>query len=212
MLFTALAVNLFVSLCSAQNVVHLKTQRNMRPAPLVKRASPPINVPVCNEAIVNGLGLYSVNLSIGNPPQDVAVQLDTGSSDLWTFGPASCDATTSYCWGGFIDSSKSKSKTALPSAIPFSIQYETHNSGVEGFYYQDNVVIGTATVSSLIMAQATAASYVSNGICGIGFDSDEASVNGDGLDPYPNIIDVMLSQGLIARRAYSLWLDDLGMR
>ena len=38
---------------------------------------------------------------------------------------------------------------------------------------------------------------------GIGFDLDEAAET-----VYPNIIDDMVSQGLIATKAYSLYLDD----
>lgn len=30
---------------------------------------------------------YSVNISIGDPGQDVTVQLDTGSSDMWVIAP-----------------------------------------------------------------------------------------------------------------------------
>jgi len=47
-------------------------------------------------------------------------------------------------------------------------------------------------------------------LAGIDFDSDESAANSGAIDkPYPNIIDEMLNQGIIERRAYSLWLDDL---
>ena len=45
-------------------------------------------------------GLYYVNASIGTPPQIVQLQIDTGSSDVWMFGPGSCDSSTSKCIGG----------------------------------------------------------------------------------------------------------------
>ena len=92
------------------------------------------------------------------------------------FGPASCDATTSLCWGGVYDSQKSSSAAFFSDAIPFSIQYETKGSGVEGIYLQDTVVIGKATLTSMIVAQATAASYVASGICGMYW-----SGNGEGV-------------------------------
>lgn len=60
------------------------------------------------------------------------------------------------------------------------------------------------------MAVATDASYVSTGIMGISFDTDESIVTSGG-QVYPNIIDVMVQQQIINTRAYSLWLDDLGM-
>jgi hypothetical protein len=45
---------------------------------------------------------------------------------------------------------------------------------------------------------------------GIGFDTGE-SITNNGGKPYPNIIDVMVQQKIINTRAYSLWLDNLGM-
>jgi hypothetical protein len=53
---------------------------------------------------------------------------------------------------------------------------------------------------------------VPSGIMGIGFDTKESSLgsNGFGAGGYPNIIDVLVSEGLINSKAYSLYLDDLG--
>ena len=59
------------------------------------------------------------------------------------------------------------------------------------------------------MAVATNAKFVSTGIMGIGFSAGESLAQT--TEPYPNIIDQMVTQGLINTRAYSLWLDDLGM-
>jgi hypothetical protein len=55
------------------------------------------------------------------------------------------------------------------------------------------------------------------GVMGIGYDINEASNSGSSnMDPnapaafvYPSIIDTMVSQGFIASKAYSLYLDDL---
>lgn len=44
----------------------------------------------------NSLRSYQVQLELGTPPQPVTVSLDTGSSDLWVYGPGSC----STCEGG----------------------------------------------------------------------------------------------------------------
>jgi len=49
-------------------------------------------------------GLYYVNASVGTPPQLVQLQIDTGSSDVWMFGPHSCDSSTSECLGGACES------------------------------------------------------------------------------------------------------------
>lgn len=45
-----------------------------------------IEVPVTLVNGANGEGpQYLVNISVGTPPQEVTVQLDTGSADLWIF-------------------------------------------------------------------------------------------------------------------------------
>lgn len=49
----------------------------------------------------------------------------------------------------------------------------------------------------------------SEGILGIGYDTNEVQVDWLGEDPYPNMVDLMVKQGYIKSRAYSLWLNDL---
>ena len=70
------------TICTAQSFLHAKTQRNAQyPAlELAKRAAAaagavPDNVVLGNQGIINGLGLYSVNLSVGTPAQHVMLQL-----------------------------------------------------------------------------------------------------------------------------------------
>jgi hypothetical protein len=46
-------------------------------------------------------GLYWVNATVGTPGQLVQLQIDTGSSDVWVFGPHSCVQSTSPCLGGY---------------------------------------------------------------------------------------------------------------
>jgi hypothetical protein len=85
-----------VSVVSADpKVVKMNTYRTERKV-LVKRAEP-FNVTLGNAAAV---GLYYVNASVGTPPQLIQLQIDTGSSDVWMFGPNSCNVETSPCLGG----------------------------------------------------------------------------------------------------------------
>lgn len=106
-----------------------------------------------------------------------------------------------------VDYSQSSSATVIAKGA-FSISYVTPNSGVVGDYITDNFAVGSASLQSIIMAVATDAAYVPTGIMGIGFDTDE-SIASQAI--YPNFIDEMVKQNLIKTRAYSLWLDDLGM-
>lgn len=84
----------------------------------------------------------------------------------------------------------------------FDIEYED-DSGASGNYVTDDFTIGGVKISNLQMGLALNTS-VATGIMGIGYDTDEASAS-----IYPNIIDDMVSQGLITTKAYSLYLDDL---
>jgi hypothetical protein len=106
-----------------------------------------------------------------------------------------------------VDPSKSSSLTILDQG-GFSISYVTPGSGVVGDYISDDFGIGGITLKNITMAVATKANYVPTGIMGIGFDSGESITSTSG-QPYPNVIDEMVQQGLINSRSYSLWLNDL---
>jgi hypothetical protein len=174
-----------------------------------KRAFP---VTLQNYPYIGG-GFYFVNATVGTPPQEVQLDIDTGSSDVWMFGVHSCDITTSVCAGGVFDETASSSLTLINKG-GFEIQYFTAGSGVRGDYITDVFTIGKQTVKNLTMGVATRAESVNTGIMGIGFDTNEAIVGseeaqGETPQPYPNLLDVMKQEGLVTTRAYSLYLDDL---
>lgn len=76
-------------------VLHMPMARNPNANHLTKRGSAAVSV-------TNAMseGIYFVNATVGTPGQLVQLVLDTGSSDVWFFGPNSCDAKTSDCLGG----------------------------------------------------------------------------------------------------------------
>ncbi|KAE8333821.1 aspartic peptidase domain-containing protein [Aspergillus sergii] len=157
--------------------------------------------------ILDGKGLYWVNASVGTPPQPVQLQVDTGSSDVWMFGPQSCDLNTSPCLGNAYDPTLSSTSKILDKG-GFSIQYVTPGSGVKGDYVGDNCGFGSVSVQGLTMGVARQAQNVITGIMGIGFAAGE-SIASQGQKPYKNIIDMLVEQELINTRAYSLWLNDV---
>jgi len=57
----------------------------------------------CSVTLGNAVSqdLYYVNASVGTPKQNIALQIDTGTNDIWVFGPGSYDARTSHCLGGY---------------------------------------------------------------------------------------------------------------
>lgn len=83
----------------------------------------------------------------------------------------------------------------------FGITY-VDGSTSEGDYISDDV---TLSANNTIKGLQMGLSYKSTGgvgVMGLGYNTNEAAAT-----LYPNIIDLMVTQGLINRRAYSLYLD-----
>lgn len=92
---TLLLIFTFVLLASGTigpKVVSLPLYRNEERS-IVKRSS--AGVPIDYYALSGGS--YWLNASVGTPPQLVQLVVDTGSSDVWVFGPGSCDRN--HCLG-----------------------------------------------------------------------------------------------------------------
>jgi hypothetical protein len=64
----------------------------------------------------------------------------------------------------------------------------------------DNLVVGSTTIEGLQIGLAESAT-IDSGLLGIGYSRNVAA-----RSPYPNIIDTLEEQGLIAIKAYSLYL------
>ncbi|KAK3677037.1 hypothetical protein LTR78_003242 [Recurvomyces mirabilis] len=151
---------------------------------------------------------YHVNASIGMPGQMVSLILDTGSSDLWMFAPimrsALPDRATGIC-----DLSSSTYREV--SKEPFDISY-VDGTHVTGTYMQDTLAFGDSIMlSNLTMAIVDKMGQGHTGgmgIMGIASNAGEAAVE-EGARAYPNFMDLMVEQKLIASKTYSL---DLGGR
>ena len=158
--------------------------------------------------LTNLVNQYLINITIGTPPQKFTLQIDTGSSDLWVpwIGSDVCRNQTDQCqlFGALDNTTDSTFNDVLPGA--FNISY-VDNSGSSGDYIQDTVSIGNTTLKNMTLGFATSSSTVP-GIMGVGYAANEAIVATQ--QPYPNIINELMTQGYISTQAYSLWLNDLG--
>ncbi|KIW89425.1 uncharacterized protein Z519_10279 [Cladophialophora bantiana CBS 173.52] len=142
---------------------------------------------------------YLVDLEIGTPAQAIELSIDTGSSDIWVYGPGSCTS----CLGGVFDPTQSTSSVDDSNLGEFSTSY-FDGTAVSGYFVDDTVEFGSATVTGVTLAVATSAATTNRGIMGIGLQGLESSEV-----KYPEFLDDLASQGFIGTRSYSIYLDDL---
>lgn len=161
-------------------------------------------------------GSYFVDVEVGTPPQAQRLVIDTGSTDVWLLSD-NTDLCTSRTlqrkyFGGCISSfSTSKSSTfKTVGKGQFNITY-LDGSGATGDYILDTFSISGSSLTNLQMGMALKAT-LGTGLMGLGYSINEASNSRKNIVPaftYPSVIETMVSQGKIARKAYSLYLDDL---
>ncbi|MCJ1309653.1 hypothetical protein MMC25_003313 [Agyrium rufum] len=164
-----------------------------------------------NDTISNVGGLiYTTTLSVGNPKQEVIVQLDTGTSDFWMYAPGAtgyCESNSSLpsCeQSGTYDPTASTSATVLNQAFNFTAQVASGGE-VQGFTVIDDVFIGNFAVRQAVFGAALNGTTTPN-VLGLGFPANEILV---GVAPdVPTILDYMVAQGLIKWPAYSMYLND----
>lgn len=109
---------------------------------------------------------YLCEVQIGSDGQTFNLDFDTGSADLWVFGPQAGGDHTIY--------SASSSAEEL-SGETWSISYGD-SSGASGIVYADTVTVGGVTATSQAVEAATSvssqfASGASDGLLGLAFSS-----------------------------------------
>lgn len=159
--------------------------------------APEINIApqgVFGEAIENKLTYYLMNITIGTPPQQFLVQVDTGSSDLWI-------PSNNLLYNGYDPASSSTFQQLQES---FSIQYVKDSA--TGFWALDTIGLGGSDVQieAQKFAVANNAPDATMGILGIGPVGSETSD-----EPYPNLPETMVREGLISRNVYSMYMGSI---
>ncbi|EME80578.1 uncharacterized protein MYCFIDRAFT_21497, partial [Pseudocercospora fijiensis CIRAD86] len=162
-----------------------------------------VNVPLSNE-----LFLYYMEMTVGTPPQEFQVHVDTGSSDLWLnyAGSEYCELPSDPCITGTYNANDSSTYEYINSL--FTIQY-VDGSDSAGDYVRDEVRIMDGEV--VIPSQQFGVGYASStpdGILGIGYAANEVQVAYGG-EEYANLPVSLRNESYINTLAYSFWLNDL---
>jgi hypothetical protein len=149
-------------------------------------------------------------VTVGTPPQDQVVILDTGSSDLYfdSSSAASCQTTGQYsCRGGTFDHDQSSSSKVVAASPAFDTAFGDGSTAV-GPFAEDTIGIGDVSIEGVqfgVADQVNSTTGFAVGLMGVGYSTNEASKR-----LYPNIPEVLASSGEIASRLYSVWLNDVG--
>ncbi|KAJ8127100.1 hypothetical protein O1611_g6536 [Lasiodiplodia mahajangana] len=173
-------------------------------AQVVQRADGTVVEVISNEKMRGG---YFASCSVGTPAQQLTLQLDTGSSDIWV--PAStasvCGPQGQGCALGSYDADQSSSAALVNEN--FEIAY-VDGSSSRGDYISETFTIGDVELTNMTMGLGLQTD-IAYGLVGVGYALNEASV-AHTSEIYPNLPVVMRDEGHIKSNAYSLWLNDLG--
>ncbi|RFU77830.1 hypothetical protein TARUN_4414 [Trichoderma arundinaceum] len=196
-----------VALASAAHAQVVQFDIEKRQAPSLRRRAATIDGTLFNEKIEGG---YFLNVQVGTPGQNITLQLDTGSSDVWV--PAATSAICTEvsqrnpgCTFGSFKPDDSSTFSDVGKGL-FDISY-VDNTFSKGDYFQDSFHINGITVENLTMGLGLDSS-IANGLVGVGYINDEASL-GTTQQTYPNLPVVLQQEKLINTIAFSLWLNDL---
>ncbi|KAI9309079.1 rhizopuspepsin 4 precursor [Cunninghamella echinulata] len=141
---------------------------------------------------------YYGTVSVGTPPQDLKLDFDTGSSDLW-FASTLC----SGCSGSQTKYDPSKSSTYKKEGKSWQISYGdgSNASGITGL---DTVTLGGLSIKDqrIELAQKESSQFqngATDGLLGLGFNTI-STVSGT-KTPVDNLID----QGLISQPIFGVY-------
>lgn len=152
--------------------------------------------------------LYFMNASLGTPPQNFLLHIDTGSSDLWVNARNSqlCSNRAQPCEQAGTYSAEDSSTYQYVNSV-FNISY-VDGSGASGDYARDTFYMNDMEIDDLQFGIGYQSSSP-EGILGIGYTINEVQVNRAGMKPYPNLPQKLVDDNKINTNAYSLWLNDL---
>ncbi|ATY67503.1 candidapepsin-4 precursor [Cordyceps militaris] len=160
------------------------------------------------EDVNNLQTLYFLNASLGTPPQNLRLHLDTGSSDLWvnTASSSLCRSSNEACTeSGTYNCNSSSTYGYLNSQ--FNISY-VDGSSAHGDYVTDTFRFGNIGIDDFQFGVGYTSSS-QQGILGIGYPENEIQSARFGHQPYNNLPARLFADKHVGANAYSIWLDNI---
>ncbi|XP_029172812.1 lysosomal aspartic protease-like [Nylanderia fulva] len=145
---------------------------------------------------------YYAVITIGTPPQEFKVLIDTGSSDLWVPSQR-CNRSVSAC-DLHKEYNSTKSSTYIPNGTAIEIRYSS--GGIAGFLSTDVVNIAGLNVQNQTFGEVTHMLGVTftyakfDGILGIGYSTWA-------LNNVTPVFYNMVTQGLVSSAVVSFYLN-----
>ncbi|KAK4624521.1 putative aspartic-type endopeptidase OPSB [Fulvia fulva] len=178
-----------------------------------KRQDGTVSTNVFNVLSWSAGGAYYTNITVGTPPQEQTVIIDTGSSDLYfdATSAATCNlpsTNANSCQGGTYDKTKSSSYKEVEASPAFNTSFGDGSSAT-GPYGSDVVGIGDIQLSPAQFGVAETVDSTTGyaiGLLGLGYTTNEAVT--DPRNFYQNLPEVLKEAGVINSRLYSVYLND----
>ena len=145
---------------------------------------------------------YVTNVKIGDPPQQVSLFVDLGSSDTWTISADFCKSGQCAANGAY---DTAKSNTKVFKAKGFKAAYYD-KSQITGDFYTDTISIDGKAATQVPFGVVTETKD-QRGTLGLGYVRYQTAVIDGDSKGYPTLPSLLAQQGVIKVAAYSLWLD-----
>lgn len=151
---------------------------------------------------------YSTEIGFGNPPQNITVLVDTGSSKLW-INPECDNARTVDQYRDCLSFGEYEPDDSDSAVGPFGrelLMYgdpsdEATLTEARLVYYADDLWFGDVKLENQTFGTATRSQGISQGIFGLGPDLETGF---EGTDPHSLVLHSMAEQGLIASRVFAV--------
>ncbi|PKS08673.1 hypothetical protein jhhlp_004726 [Lomentospora prolificans] len=188
-------------------LMQFEEKRNPNAPSLRRRAEQTVEEVITNEKQRGG---YFSTCTVGTPPQDIVLLLDSGSSDTWVpaINAPICSLSFSLdpCPLGSYDPDSSRTHSEfIRNALEINYLDQSY---VKGDYFRDVLGIGESELANFTIGLGLNTS-LSHGVIGVGYAINEASVNTADL-VYDNLPVALARSNITSTSAYSLYLNDLG--